>query len=291
MALHVNKNAPSVPRWVSLVVCLGLSVVCVVVYAREGDDGVLHTLQAKTQEILSPFSFAGVVLGSGVESLETTLGDLTADEETLSALIEQNRELRELVAQAEEYRQEAKRLQELLNLIDEYDVSGIAARVIGRSAEAWSQTITIGVGKDDGIDTGMTVMGTSGVIGQVVSTSTTTATVRLLTDPQSGVAVILQSNRAEGIVRGSLEGLLYLEDVDSDSDVVIGDVVITSGLGGSYVSGLIVGTVVSVQEDNGTGTRTIVIAPNDEATSLEEVFVVQLSGSDSSSSEDGEDGE
>lgn len=290
MALRFNRNGSALPRWAPLTFCLVLSLVCVIVYSREGDEGPLHSAQEAVQTIASPLSFAGVAVGSGVDAAATALEDLTADESTLSALIEQNQELRELVAQAEEYRQEAQRLQELLDLVDEYEASGIGARVIGRSAEAWNQSITIGVGEDDGVDAGMTVMGASGVIGQVISTTEHTATVRLLTDPQSGVAVIVQSTRAEGIVRGSLEGLLYLQDIDSDSEVVVGDVVVTSGLGGSYVSGLIVGTVVSVSADNGTGSRTIIVSPNEETAALEEVFVVQTLGLESTSS-DGEGGD
>ncbi len=81
---------------------------------------------------------------------------------------------------------------------------------------------------------GLTVMGPAGVVGQVVSASPGSAVVRLLTDPQSGAAAMVQSSRAEGVVRGSLNGLMYLENVGDDVSVNVGDVVLTSGLGGSY---------------------------------------------------------
>lgn len=290
MAVRFNKNGASLPSWAPLAVLLALSVVCVVVYAREGAGGPLHTVQGAFQTIASPLSTAGSALEAGVDAAGEGISDATADDSTLSGLRDQNAELRELVAQAEEYRQEAQRLESLLGLVDEYDIDGIAARVIGRSSGAWDQSVTIGAGEDSGVDAGMTVMGTSGVIGQVISTTSSSATVRLLTDPQSGVAVVVQSNRAEGIVRGSLEGLLYLEDVDSEADVAVGDVVVTSGLGGSYVSGLIVGTVVSVEADQGTGSRTIIVSPNEEADPLGEVVVVRSLGSGSSSDAESAEG-
>ena len=288
MAIRLNRNGPPLPSWAPLAACLALSLACVAVYSREGESGPLHAVQGGFQTAVTPLTFIGAAVGAVTDAASTAVGDVTADEATLSTLVEQNEELRELVAQAEEYRQEAQRLQGLLGLVDEYEIDGIAARVIGRSAEAWNQSITLGAGEDSGVDAGMTVVGSSGVIGQVVSTTAGTATVRLLTDPQSGVAVIVQSNRAEGIVRGSLEGLLYLEDVDSESEVVVGDVVVTSGLGGSYVSGIIVGTVVSVEGDEGTDTRTIIVSPNDEVTPLEEVVVVQSLGAGSSDAADEE---
>jgi rod shape-determining protein MreC len=117
-------------------------------------------------------------------------------------------------------------------------------------------------------------MGSSGVIGQVVSVAPSTCQVRLLTDPQSGCAALIQSTRAEGIVRGSLDGLLYLENIGADVNIQVGDVVLTSGLGGSYTRGLIIGTVVRVEGSAGNNTRKIVVMPNDTVTLLEEGLVV-----------------
>ena len=80
---------------------------------------------------------------------------------------------------------------------------------------------------------------------------------------------------AEGIVRGSLDGLLYLQNVDADVQVSVGDLVLTSGLGGSYVRGLLIGTVVKVEGSAGDATRTIVVSPNDMVSVLEDVLVVK----------------
>ena len=173
-------------------------------------------------------------------------------------------QLRRAVAQGEEYRLEAQRLQALLNLKDAYDLEGVGARVIGRSTDAWNQTITIDAGADEGVETGMTVMGPSGVAGQVVAVSPGSSTVRLLSDPASGAAALIQSSRAEGIVRGSLDGLLYLENIGADVTVSVGDVVLTSGLGGSYVRGLLIGTVARVDGAAGDATRRIVVSPDEQ---------------------------
>ncbi|WP_417755167.1 rod shape-determining protein MreC, partial [Senegalimassilia anaerobia] len=108
--------------------------------------------------------------------------------------------------------------------------------------------------------------------------SGSTATVRLLTDPQSGAAAMVQSSRAEGILRGSLIGLLYLEDLDADAEVNVGDVIVTSGLGGSYARGLIIGTVVKVDAQQGDTSRRIVVSPNDSIDTLEDVLVVSSVG-------------
>lgn len=280
MAFDFQNGSPSPRSRVLLIAFLAVSLVLVTVYSREGSGGPLHAVQGAMSAIASPFALAGSAVGSAAGDVSESLGDVVADESTLSGLREQNQELRELLAQSEEYRLEAERLQGLLGISDTYDIDGVAARVVGRSTEAWSQTVTIDKGSADGVDSGQTIMGPSGVVGQVFETSDSTAKVRLLTDPNSGVAVLIQSNREEGIVRGSLEGLLYLEDVDSDVTVQVGDVVVTSGLGGSYVRGLIVGTVVRVDERQGDASRRIVVSPNESAGPLEEVLVVKDIGSE-----------
>lgn len=266
-------------RRVLLIALIVASIVMVTVYGREGATGPLHTLQSAVSGAVSPLR----IVGGSIESASSTVGDtvdnITADQNTLSGLREYNEQLVQQYAQMEEYKQEAQRLQKLLDLKDTYQIEGTGARVIGRSSEAWSQTVIINKGSDDGISTGQTVMGTSGVVGQIVSVSSHTATVRLLTDPQSGAAAMVQSSRAEGILRGSLVGLLYLEDLDADAEVNVGDVIVTSGLGGSYARGLIIGTVVKVDGQQGETSRRVLVSPNDSIDTLEDVLVVSSVGS------------
>ena len=129
----------------------------------------------------------------------------------------------------------------------------------------------------------------------VIEVSPLTCKVRLIDDPQSGVAVYIQGNRAEGVVKGSVDGLLYLEYVDSSVEVNVGDVLVTSGIGGSYLRGMQLGTVSAVRSSAGTSDRTIIVAPLAAADPLEEVTVVtsvgapldESSGSDESSAGDG----
>lgn len=273
-------------RRVLLIGLIVASVVMMTVYGREGETGPLHTLQSAVSGAVSPLRIVGGSIESATSTVGDTVDNITADQSTLSGLREYNEQLVQQYSQMEEYKQEAQRLQKLLDLKDTYQIEGTGARVIGRSSEAWSQTVIINKGSDDGVSTGQTVMGTSGVVGQIASTSSHTATVRLLTDPQSGAAAMVQSSRAEGILRGSLVGLLYLEDLDADAEVNVGDVVVTSGLGGSYARGLIIGTVVKVDAQQGDTSRRAVVSPNDAISTLEDVLVVSSVSSDADDSDD-----
>ena len=273
MTLNFQQRSSVFLRRVLLVAFLVASLALVTLYSREGQDGPLHAVQSGVSGAVAPLKFVGAAASAGVNDAAEGFGNLT-DESTLSGLRESNAELRELLSQADEYKQEAQRLQKLLELKDLYEIDGVGARVIGNPDQAWSQAVTIDKGTADGVETGLTVMGTSGVVGQVYSAGEHTAEVRLLTDPDSGAAARVESSRAEGVVRGSLEGLLYLENLDADAVVNPGDVVVTSGLGGSYAPGLIIGTVVKVDTRQGESTRRVIVSPNDTTGALEEVLVV-----------------
>ena len=270
-----TSKDPRVLLALMLAFCLGASFL----YAREGDAGVLHGVQAAVCSLAQPLQRAGAHLEKARADAADALTDATASDATLTELKEENESLRKQLADAEEYRQEAQRLEALLEITDKYSITGTVACVIGRTSEAYDQAVTIDAGSEEGISVGQSVMGPNGVIGQIIDVSSHTATVRLLTDPQSGVAVLLQATREEGVCVGSLEGLLYLEDISSDADVQVGDVVVTSGLGGSYTRGLIVGQVVRIDQRQGESTRRIVVSPNENAGPLQEVTVVSAVGS------------
>lgn len=280
MPLNFQHNAPAPSKRVLVVVFLAVSLILVTVYAREGEGGPLHAVQGAFGTLSQPFKYAGAVVGSGTDAAASSVENATAGSDTLEGLRAQNAELRELLSQADEYKQEAERLQGLVDLKDTYAIDGVAARVIGRNSDAWNQQVTIDKGSADGVDAGQTVMGPSGVVGQVIKATDHSADIRLLTDPNSGAAALIQTSRAEGMVRGSLEGLLYLEDLDNDVVVNVGDVIVTSGLGGSYTRGLIIGMVVKIDTKQGDSTRRIVVSPNDETGPLQEVLVVKSMGSE-----------
>ena len=235
--------------------------------------GPLHSLQSPWKAPLVPCSGRAIIdVGGDDAGAAAAEGGVT--EETYATLRQQNEQLVQQLAAAEEQRLENERLRGLLNLRDTYEITGVSGRVIGRTTDAWNQTVTLDVGSSSGVETGLTVLGPTGVVGQVISVDGGSCRVRLLTDPQSGAAAMVQSSRAEGIVRGSMDGLLYLENIGADVNVQVGDVVLTSGLGGSYTRGLIIGTVVRVEGSAGSDTRKIVVAPNDTVSLMEEALVV-----------------
>ena len=268
------KQGSRVRSAIVFVVLLAVSIIMMIMYAREPQEGPLHSAQSTVSGLFAPVKAAS----GGVSMVEDTIGnavsDATADATTVTALREQNEQLRATIAQLEEYRQEAERLEGVLALKDAYKATAVTGRVLSRSLDPWNLVVTIDKGTNDNVRAGLPVLGSSGLVGQVIATTPFTSDVRLLADPQSGVAVMVQSSRDEGILRGNLDGLLYLEDMDDDAQVQPGDVVITSGLGGGFFRGIMVGTVVKADQRAGTTGLTVVVEPNAKTAAYEEVTVI-----------------
>lgn len=169
---------------------------------------------------------------------------------------------------------ENKRLTNLLSFKQKASFQVIAAKVIGRSPENWSSTIIINRGKNNGIKRGMAVISYLGLVGRVIETTKSTSKIMLINDPNLGVSCIVQRSRQEGLVSGTLGHSLIMKYLPREADIKISDVVITSGLTSVYPKGLLVGSVVEVNDEFSGLTRYAIIKPAVNLSSIEEVLVI-----------------
>ena len=251
-----------------------LSVLLLTFYIREGEAGPIHAVRSGVVTVTSPVRYVGSVVASPFNALGNIFSNLTAPQETLSDLKQQNAELTGQVAQLAEAKETAERLEGLLGLQSTYNLQSTAARIIGGSSDAWSQTVTIDKGSLDGFEIGMPVCNAYGVIGQITEVALSSSTVLLINDETSGVSAMVQSSRAQGMLRGQADGSLRLEYVSTDYDVQVGDIVITSGLGGVFPKGLPLGTVSSVERRDNDVYYDIVVRTSASTENNEEVLVI-----------------
>ena len=167
-----------------------------------------------------------------------------------------------------------QQLRKLLDFRSQLPSVSITASIIANSASAWFQTCSIDKGSADGVRKGMSVVTPLGVVGRVVDVTARSAKVLLLTDANSGIDVMVQRTRARGIVSGSLENGTVLKYVKRTEDVQVGDRLITSGLDGVFLKGLMVGTVSKVRKQNLGLFQTIEVMPAISPARVEIVLVV-----------------
>ncbi|MBM6868819.1 rod shape-determining protein MreC [Collinsella tanakaei] len=256
-----------------IVLCV-LSVLLLTFYIREGDTGPIHAVRSGVVTVTSPLKMAGSVIASPFNALGNIFSNLTASQETLSDLRDQNAELTAKVAELSEAQETATRLEALVGLQSTYNLQSTAARIIGGSSDAWTQTVTIDKGSADGFTVGMPVCNAYGVIGQITECALNVSTVLLINDETSGVAAMIQSSRAQGMLRGQPDGSLRLEYVPAEAEVKVGDIVITSGIGGVFPKGLPLGTVTSVEKSDNDVYYTISVRTQSSTENNEEVLVI-----------------
>lgn len=272
--MRIGQPEPKRGNATLLVALIALSLVMLTVYFREGDDGIIHDARRAVLALTAPVARAGTALTSPIRGAGAFFEGIGVSKDRLAALEEQNEELRARLAELEEARQENERLRGLVAFAEERKLSTLGARVVGRPVSSWEGVITIDRGSDDGVRPGMPVVAAQGLVGQVAGVSASAATVRLLTDQQSGVASMVQSSRALGVVRGSVTGALSLDFLDRAELPQVGDVVITSGLGGVYPNGIVVGDIVSVDDRRGELYPRIVVTSRVPVDRIEEVLIL-----------------
>lgn len=257
-----------------LVVCLVASVALFTWSCQSGDSGPLAAVRSAFQTVTSPVVFLGSAVATPFRGLGNVFANLTADQATLTELQAQVSELQARNAELEEQASSAERLQGLLDLQDANNLQSTAAHVISGSSDSWSATVTLDKGSASGITPGMPVTSSSGIIGQVISCSAATSTVRLLTDESSSISAMVQSSRAQGMLTGSASGGVTLDLVSTTQEVAVGDVIVTSGLGGVFPKGLPVGEVASVSSDPSSLYLEIVVDLYADPLAVEEVLVI-----------------
>ena len=149
-----------------------------------------------------------------------------------------------------------------------------AAAVIGRDPSPFLRYVIINIGSNQGILPGMPVVTDKGLVGRVDAVIAEATRVQLLTDAASAVNVRMQSSNTEAILVGSLTGGLSLDMISQNATVTVGDVVLTSGLGGSYPPNLLVGQVVSVRKLASELFQQAAIQPNVDFNQLGFVLVI-----------------
>jgi rod shape-determining protein MreC len=231
-------------------------------------------VKSVVETAVTPIRVAGSFIATPVIMLSDFFEDVTTDAAVVDELRNQNEELQSLVMRMEEYRQENERLSDLLELKEAYNLESVGARVISTSSDSWNRVITINKGSVAGLSVGMPVLSANGLIGQIESVSLYSSVVRLIVDEGSGVAAFLQTSRVDGVLSGSLDGVLYLDFVPLDVTVEPGDTVITSGTGGVYPKGIPIGEVTAVRNAPSDVYQTIIVRPISRVTSYEEVLVI-----------------
>lgn len=198
-----------------------------------------------------PVNFVTGILNTFTRQANNTFNETN----NIDELKRRNRELEEQLAlltaeliQLREVASDAERLAALLSYTrTTTDQSFVTADVIGYDTQSSVRSIIINKGTRDGVAIGMPVITELGLVGRIYDVTANYSIIQLVTDANSSVSARLETSRAEGSVigRGLDTGNLRMQFIPVDSEIIVGDLVYTSGLGGNFPPDLVIGQVTS----------------------------------------------
>jgi len=253
---------------------------------------ILASVERGLQVVLAPLQRAATALVTGIGDLSQTVRQVRELRARVAELEEQVNALTIENVRLREYEAEVVQLRGLLGFVEANPTwAFLGADVVGRSAcinapcgdvvgqepNPYLRYITINVGQADGVAVGMPVVtGGAVLVGRVAETGLHTSKVQLITDPGSNVAAILQRSRATGLVVGQPDGSLRMIYIPQEDTVQVGDVVLTSGLGGAFPRGLVLGQVSQVVKQDFALFQEAVIHPAVDYRRVELTLVITL---------------
>ena len=230
--------------------------------------------------VATPFRTVGTLISNQVGEWVQYFIDFDELKKENEQLKKELAQLESAIRQAEYDSEENKRLRELLKLREQRrDLTFESALIIERDISNWSSVFTINKGTLYDVSVGDCVIDSNGnLVGIVTEAGLNWSTVRTILDSESGVGARVFRSGTDGVAMGDFSlmsnGLLSLSYLNSASDVMSGDLIVTSGLGNYLPSQLVIGYVEELRVNNDGLSRFAVIRPEMELEDLTQVFVV-----------------
>ena len=150
----------------------------------------------------------------------------------------------------------------------------VATAVIGQDPSPFVKYVIINQGSDANLRRGMPIVTQQGLVGRVAAVTASASRVQLITDPASSVNVRLEPSGAQAVLLGSLTGDLSLDMIPQSAAVQIGDLVLTSGLGGNYPADILIGQITSIRRLETDLSQRGVVQPVVDFSKLEILLVI-----------------
>jgi rod shape-determining protein MreC len=234
-------------------------------------------LQSNIYQLIAPFLTSGSGIQKQITQVRTGLKSLEELERDNNSLQVENRQLKATNQALRDVEHEVNRLRHALNYRERSVFKLVPAEIVARDSSTWWHTVTINRGKEDKVEGDMPVVTDEGLVGKTTTVSANISIVLLISDENCKVAASVEGTREQGIVSGErvtggLTPLLNLNFLSKQANLQPGQKAYTSGVGGVFPSGLLIGPVKSfrVRELDGQAQLT----PAVDLSHLEDVFVV-----------------
>ena len=269
--MNLNESQDRI-RWILIAVVVGATIVLIALDSTGSLDTAYNFLEDPFSGILRWTTTSSDVLMdtvTGPRDIQEAQAEIDRLQIEVQALQRENEGLREIEG-------EYQLLLDLFNRARESpEFRRETASIIGYDTSPLFRSIIIDKGSNDGVFVGMPVESARGLVGQIYRTTNNSAMVILVTDNISSVPARLGASRATGIVRGGgLGGSMVMDWVDLEAQIEVGEVVLTSGLGGKFPQDMVIGRIAEVERREAELFQRATIQPAIDFDALEIVFII-----------------
>jgi rod shape-determining protein MreC len=251
------------------------ALVLVTLDFRSDGDGATDAAREVATVGLAPFERSLAAVTGPVRRLNVTIRDLVQTRAENQRLRAQNVELLERRRAFADLERELMELRTLLGLREDFELTVAAARVIAVSPSNFEWTVSIDVGERDGVERGMAVISSSGLVGRVLQTTSTASRVLLVIDPNFSVAARSVSSSGIGVLDGRGSEPLRFSPLDARVLLDEGDELVTATFAGSAIpAGIPIGLVAGREDASSRLTSSYSVRPFVDMSSLDHVLVV-----------------
>lgn len=251
-------------------------LLCVLVLGIFGIDRFMKLgLTTTAVSYISPVGIVFSNVGSGVTSFFgniSKVGGLQSENKDLTERL--NKALIE-ISRLSADQKENESLKNDLNFKKTHDFDLLGARVVFFDPNNVRETVTVDVGSKDGVKIGDVVVSQGFLVGKAKSVTDHTSKIILITDTESATPAMVVDKNITGIVKGKIGNGLTLDQVPQSDKIATGDLISTSGLGGDFPKGLLMGKVENVQQVSGSIFQAIEVHPMIDLNKLERVMVIR----------------
>ena len=251
----------------------------VLICAAIAHFGGANPVSKVLRTVFSPFQNGVAYITNKVKDTTDFIREMKSYKDENERLISEINELKRQNKDVTNYREENERLKETLDLSQSMDgYSTVAASVIAYSSNNWYDTIQISKGSLAGVAVGNAVITPDGVVGKVVETGPTWSVVSTILNPENAMGVRISRTSDVAVVEGDDE--LYSQSyckmtfIDKGSNLIVGDLLETSGSGGVYPAGLLVGAIREINSDAMCNLNYATVEPLVDFDKLYEVLVI-----------------
>ena len=257
-------------------IVITIIILIILVFLTNTDIKKLSYIENVVNTIIMPIQNGYTYLKNKIAKNDSFFANLDKLKQENNNLKEENSELSKKLRELEMIKSENSTLKEYLKLTEKYkSYTTVPAYIINKDISNYSNIYVINAGSKDGIKENMTVIADKGLVGHVISVTENTAKVQTIIDAANSVSASISTTRDSILCKGSLENnILKGNYIPTDAEIIDGENIETSGMGGIYPKGIHIGKITKVVNTKNTLDRFIEVTPAVDFTKIETVLVI-----------------